>query len=209
MASSEAQRLAQAARNALTSPRPRPAGAARHVAAGSMPVAVVREPTRFWDDREQAWIVAVLAGEVYVTDRDEQVTTVLGSCVSACVRHPGTGAGGMNHLVLPDNPRGQRTLRCDGVASLERLLSGVLAYGGRSSELEVKIFGGGRVIAGSSDVGQLNITAVSEYFAERGIAIASADIGGGLARRLRFEPRTGRVRIQRTVMRQTGAPTTW
>ncbi len=68
---------------------------------------------------------------------------------------------------------------------------------------DVKIFGGGRVIAGKTDVGRINVVAVRDYFASRGLAIAIAEVGGGVARRLRYEPRTGRVAIQRTVMRET------
>ena len=58
---------------------------------------------RFWDHRHQAWTVPVLVGERYVTDRDEELTTVLGSCVAICVRDRVTGVGGMNHLLLPEN----------------------------------------------------------------------------------------------------------
>jgi chemotaxis protein CheD len=36
---------------------------------------------------------------------DPQVvmTTVLGSCIAACLRDPTTGIGGMNHFLLPDS----------------------------------------------------------------------------------------------------------
>ena len=168
-----------------------------------------RAPARFWDERIAAWSVSVLPGEVYVTADHEYITTVLGSCVSTCVRHPGTGAGGMNHLVLPGGGRAMGTLPCEGVSSLDRLISGVLSYGGRPQELEIKMFGGGRVISAASKIGQLNVAAVRAYFASRGLAIAIADVGGGVARRLRYAPRTGDVQIQRTVMRETGAPDTW
>lgn len=165
-------------------------------------------PLRYWDERLGAWSVSVLAGEVYVTDRDESLTTVLGSCVSACVRHPETGAGGMNHLVLAEAP-GAAPTSPGGLASLDLLVSRVLRFGGELGELEVKVFGGGRVIAAGSDVGAQNIAAVRAYFAERGLRVAIADIGGGVARRLRFEPRTGRVLIRRMVMRDTGEIEPW
>jgi chemotaxis protein CheD len=164
-----------------------------------------RGARRFWDERFGAWSIAVLPGEIYVTDQDEHITTVLGSCVSTCVRHPDTRAGGLNHLVLPGGHAGE-VLSCDGMRSLDTLVAGVLGYGGRAGELEVKIFGGGRVIAAGSDIGRSNVAAVRAYFAARGLAIAIADVGGGVARRLRYEPRTGRVLIRRMVMRDSGAP---
>ena len=43
----------------------------------------------------------LLPGEYYVTCEDEVLDTVLGSCVSACIRNPRLGIGGMNHFMLP------------------------------------------------------------------------------------------------------------
>jgi len=51
--------------------------------------------------------------------------------------------------VLPDATR--RTAGgCDGLRSLDRLTSAVLRYGGRLDELEIKMFGGGRVITAAT-----------------------------------------------------------
>jgi chemotaxis protein CheD len=44
----------------------------------------------------------ILPGEYYYTGKDMLIVTVLGSCVSACIRDRVTGLGGMNHFMLPD-----------------------------------------------------------------------------------------------------------
>ena len=44
----------------------------------------------------------ILPGEYYCTGRDMLIVTVLGSCVSACIRDCVSGIGGMNHFMLPD-----------------------------------------------------------------------------------------------------------
>jgi chemotaxis protein CheD len=44
----------------------------------------------------------ILPGEYYFTNKDMLIVTVLGSCVSACIRDRVTGLGGMNHFMLPD-----------------------------------------------------------------------------------------------------------
>jgi len=44
----------------------------------------------------------ILPGEYYFTCKDMLIVTVLGSCVSACIRDRVTGIGGMNHFMLPD-----------------------------------------------------------------------------------------------------------
>lgn len=147
----------------------------------------------FWDHRHQAWTVPVLVGQRYVTDGDEHLATVLGSCVATCVRDRGTGVGGMCHMLLPET-----------VGLVPRLVGAmvdeVLAFGGRRDDLEVKLFGGGRVIVASSDVGALNVAAVRTYLCQLGLPIVAEDVGGPMARRLRYHPRSGQTLIQRLPM---------
>ena len=44
----------------------------------------------------------ILPGEFYFTGKNMLIVTVLGSCVSACIRDRVSGVGGMNHFMLPD-----------------------------------------------------------------------------------------------------------
>src|ERR1700728_638116 len=60
------------------------------------------ETPRFWERDTGRWTVKLLPGECYVTRQDEDIVTVLGSCISACIRDPDTGLVGMNHFMLPD-----------------------------------------------------------------------------------------------------------
>ena len=53
------------------------------------------------------------------------ITTVLGSCVSACIRDRVAGVGGMNHFMLPDDTGG-REASGRGLAALRRLRDGGL-----------------------------------------------------------------------------------
>ena len=48
---------------------------------------------RFWERDTSRWTVKLLPGECYVTRHDEAIVTVLGSCISACIRDPDTGLG--------------------------------------------------------------------------------------------------------------------
>ncbi len=46
--------------------------------------------------------VHIIQGEYNVSDDPDAVlTTLLGSCVAACLRDPVAGIGGMNHFLLP------------------------------------------------------------------------------------------------------------
>ena len=146
----------------------------------------------------------ILPGEYYVTREDEIIDTVLGSCVAACIRNPRVGIGGMNHFMLP-RPNGSGTDAWEkvagratryGTASMEQLINSVLSAGGTRQDLEVKIFGGGRVVAKLSDIGARNLEFVREFLRQEGLKIASEDAGDICSRHVQYFPRSGRVRVR-------------
>src|SRR5687768_14634284 len=64
--------------------------------------------TRYWDSEHECFAARLMPGEYYVTQHTEVIATVLGSCVSACIRESRLGLGGMNHFMLPlDGSQGQ------------------------------------------------------------------------------------------------------
>jgi chemotaxis protein CheD len=153
---------------------------------------------RYWDGTDGRWVAQVLPGEFYVTREDEVISTILGSCVSTCVRDPDHGLGGLNHFMLPHDPSnssGGDALRY-GCFAVERLINVLVKYGARRERLEIKIFGGGRVIPGMGDVGKANIEFVRDYFATEMLDIGTEDVGGDFARRIRYYPATGRVLVK-------------
>lgn len=153
----------------------------------------------------------ILPGEYYVTCEDEIIDTVLGSCVAACIRNPRLGIGGMNHFMLP-RPSGAsndawekvagRATRY-GTASMEQLINRVLGPGGTRQDLEVKIFGGGRVVPKLSDIGARNIAFVREFLQHEGLKIASEDAGDTCSRHVQYFPRSGRVRVRHLTARSS------
>ena len=137
--------------------------------------------------------IHVVQGEYSVTDDpDVMMGTILGSCVAACIRDPKAGVGGMNHFLLP-GADGDEGLRY-GVQSMELLLNALYRKGARRERLEVKLFGGARVIDGLSDVGQQNAAFAERFLASEGIAMNGGSLRGDQARRIQFWPVSGRVR---------------
>lgn len=155
---------------------------------------------RYFDTAECAWIAQVLPGDYYVTTEPEVITTVLGSCVSTCVRDPVIGIAGLNHFMLPGQGGGTfqagEALRY-GCFAVERLINELVKHGALRERLEVKVFGGGKVIAGMSDIGRKNIDFIHEYFQTEGLRISAEDTGGTWARRVRYHASSGRTMIQR------------
>lgn len=137
--------------------------------------------------------VHVVQGEYFVTDDPgAMLTTILGSCVAACVRDPVAGVGGMNHFLLPGN-NGSDGLRY-GVNAMELLINGLLQKGARRDRLEAKVFGGAHVVKGLSDIGQQNAAFARRYFDDEGIPVVGESVGGPHARRVQFWPVEGRAR---------------
>ncbi|MGC2854330.1 chemoreceptor glutamine deamidase CheD [Novispirillum sp. DQ9] len=154
---------------------------------------------RYFDAALGMTVVQVLQGDYYVTTRrDEVLSTVLGSCVAACVRDPLAGCGGMNHFLLPDGG-GETTAKARlryGAYAMDQLIQDIIARGGRRDRLEVKVFGGGNVIAGLGAVGHRNADFVESYLANLGLAVAASHLRGTLPRRVVYTPRSGRVRMR-------------
>ena len=104
--------------------------------------------------------VNIIQGEYkVVTDPNVVLTTILGSCVAACLRDPVAGVGGMNHFLLPGNAQSMTSggdATRYGVHLMELLINGLLKKGARRDRLEAKIFGGAKTIATFSNVGEQN-----------------------------------------------------
>ena len=55
---------------------------------------------RMTDTRFPYEVAVILPGEYFVSREPKVVYTVLGSCISVCLRDPLAGVGGMNHFML-------------------------------------------------------------------------------------------------------------
>lgn len=182
---------------------------------GKMPPPMLKQPSapigfghinRYWDFRQSVYAAKILPGELYVSAEGEMIVTVLGSCVSACIRDRNLGVGGMNHFMLPEQGTGVAQMLGDvgestryGNWAMESLINGILKLGGRRGALEVKLFGGSRVLKGmkTSDVGAGNINFVRDYLHQEGLSIVSEDLGGEYPRKVLYFPDTGSVKIRK------------
>lgn len=159
-------------------------------------------PNRYYDRYFDKQAVKILPGEYYVTSQGIMIVTVLGSCVSACIRDTSSGIGGMNHFLLPgDNAPGSLPNESAryGAYAMELLINHLLKLGAAKRNLEAKIFGGGNVLPGlvTHNVGSRNGEFVMDYLATEGIEVAASDIGGQYPRKVYFFPDSGIVRVKK------------
>jgi chemotaxis protein CheD len=148
-------------------------------------------------------VTTVHQGDCHVSaDADLTLSTVLGSCISACVRDRVALVGGMNHFLLAEQSGSARdrwgASARYGAFAMEQLINKVLALGtGRKSNLEIKVFGGGKINSILDDVGAKNIEFVRQFLSDEGYLAVSEDLGGTFARRVLFKPCSGRAFVKR------------
>jgi len=160
---------------------------------------------RYWDKDRVKYAAKILPGEYYVTLENELIVTTLGSCIAACIRDPAAGVGGMNHFMLPYrisgiskkyDPRISFANRYGNYA-MENLINDILKNGGRKQNLEIKVFGGGKVLTNMTDVGQKNIEFIENYVQTEGLKLLAKDLGDVFPRKVVYDPITGNVRVKK------------
>lgn len=159
---------------------------------------------RYWDKTREVYTAKILPGEYYVTRANELIITVLGSCVSACIRDTKRGIGGMNHFMLPEQREQVAAGGVDvslatryGNVAMEHLINSILKYGGKKDSLEVKIFGGGRILKQATDIGSRNIQFIRDYLRTEGLSVIAEDLGDIYPRKILYDPLSGKVKMKK------------
>lgn len=125
------------------------------------------------------------------------LTTVLGSCVAACLHDPDAHVGGLNHFLLPA-PSGDASdpddLHRYGLYSMELLVNALLKQGAQRARLKAWLVGGANMHAGLRPIGTENAEFAKRFLENEGIELVGDDTGGRHARRVEFRPAEGLIR---------------
>jgi chemotaxis protein CheD len=160
---------------------------------------VAGEASTFYFERDfDRHAVKVMPGEFFVAREDLVISTVLGSCVAACIWDPAVRVGGMNHFMLPgaesvsDYPAGAPGRY--GAFAMEQLINELMKRGAARANLEAKVFGGGAVLRSFTtlNVGARNAEFVLDFLRLEGIRVVSQDLLDIYPRRVAFFPASGR-----------------
>lgn len=165
----------------------------------------------YWDNKLGVFTAKILPGEYYVSTNNEAITTVLGSCVSACIRDTVRGVGGMNHFMLPQQTNFSDNWGSSSVSNstrygnwaMEHLINEITKRGGRKENFEIKITGGGKVLDAMTDIGENNVRFVLEYLRSEGLPIQGQDVGDIFPRKVVYFPQTGRLLVKKLRDRAT------
>jgi chemotaxis protein CheD len=142
--------------------------------------------------------VIIDPGEYYVSRNPEVISTLLGSCVAACIFDPLNRVFGMNHFLLAYHQRSQSQpiIQSDegryGIFAMELLINDLMKMGANRSLLQAKCFGGGNVLQLREDkdnrktVGDVNVEFIKAFLDNEKIPIVSACLGGSFGRNVHF-----------------------
>lgn len=149
-------------------------------------------------------VIKVGMADMQVCSAPDAVTTLgLGSCIGIAIRDPGTGIGGLVHIMLPDSKEIKNNSNRPKFADtgIEDLVNAIVRKGANRSRLVAKIAGGAQMFAfgGKSDmirVGERNVVASKKKLSELRIPLLAEDTGNTYGRTVVFYPETGDFRIR-------------
>ena len=148
-------------------------------------------------DNQKPNVIHVIQGQFEVSGgAADTMTTVLGSCIAACLFDPVAQLGGMNHFLLPGSDPGATSNVKYGAHSMEQLINAMLRAGAQRNRIEAKLFGGANVVKGLSRIGDSNSEFARQFVRQEGFRLIEEDTGGSAGRRLRFQPTTGRTEVR-------------
>ena len=143
--------------------------------------------------------ITIFPGEYYVAHEDVLITTLLGSCVSACLYDPYNKIVGMNHFLLSSRRYAKSLPVCTtdagryGIHSMELLINEMWNQGAQRGNLKAKAFGGGSILKPADaftsnffTVGEVNVRFIIEFFQNEKIPLVSSDLGGTVGRVINF-----------------------
>ncbi len=157
---------------------------------------------RIQDTRFPYEVAVILPGEYFVSEEPKVVYTVLGSCISVCLRDPFANVGGMNHFMLaaPSNIEGHDNWADSGrygSFAMEMLINEILKRGGKKNRLEAKVFGGGKIYDGTIDIGAKNAAWALDYLEQEGVPLMKANVGDVCPRKVYFFTDSGKVLLKK------------
>lgn len=142
--------------------------------------------------------VNIIQGEnAVVTEPHVIISTLLGSCVAACLYDPVAKVGGMNHFLLGE-PGSSHHVAGDqsryGLHAMELLINDMMKKGAVRNRLRAHLYGGANVVSGLGAIGASNAAFARRFMETEGIEIGHSDLGGSSARKVDFMPFEGRSR---------------
>ena len=141
----------------------------------------------------------IVSGDVVASATPLEISTVLGSCVAACLFDPVAGIGGMNHFMLPHHFDDPGMSARYGVNAMEILINEIMKLGGDRRRLQAKVFGASRVLRMEDprlNVARSNSEFVRKFLKTESIPIIAERMDGDVPLRVHFMTDSGKAFVK-------------
>jgi chemotaxis receptor (MCP) glutamine deamidase CheD len=137
-------------------------------------------------------IKRIVLGQWHSSGAPMLISTLLGSCVSACLHDPVAKLGGMNHFMLPRDVGNDDNPARFGVHAMELLINELMEKGAQRARLQAHAFGAAAVNKNlTSSVAAENGMFIKHFLAREGIPLVSERLGGSLPREVMLNTENG------------------
>jgi chemotaxis protein CheD len=142
--------------------------------------------------------VTLKPGELFASREPVTISTLLGSCVAACLYDPVHKVVGMNHFLLSsrsysrDLPNFRSEAGRYGIHAMELLINEIMRMGAERQRICAKMFGGATILQRTGSVGnffcvgEVNRRFIREFLADERIPIIAQELGGEKGRVIHF-----------------------
>lgn len=139
-------------------------------------------------------------GGFYFGEDEDDIYTLLGSCVAVTMWDPMRHLAGMCHVVLPDRVNEKSHTRFASCA-IKEFLKKIDEFNTVPMNYEVGVYGGGNMfpsIAKNPDdlIGMKNFKEIEKLLLAAGFTIKFKDVGGSFARKLTLNRMTGSISLE-------------
>ncbi len=151
-------------------------------------------------------LIHLKQGEYFVSKGNPAVvSTVLGPCVSVTLHHPKMRIGAITHGFLPEaRYNKKKSVQNPGRfvdSSTEIVYEQMLGLGAKNRDLEVKLFGGAKILENKSaqavGVGRSNVQVALRTLEKMGLKVKVVEVGGNHSRKIYFLPHSGEVWVKK------------
>ncbi len=155
----------------------------------------------FYERKFQERPLYVDPGEFECTvDPDILLVGKVGSGVCICIHDPEVKIGGMMHLIMPEKLlEAFPHIKSEDIAYthidnlIGKFINAMKRHGAGKTRIRIKLFGGTSIYEEHVDSGLKNYVFAKDWLLQKGLFIASEDIGGSDCRRIFFIPGSGKI----------------
>lgn len=147
-------------------------------------------------------IITVGVAQIRNSTSPAVLRTILGSCVGICIYDKTKKIGGMAHILLPNNQKGNTaSLEKYADTAIPLLVKKLMQEGAKKEFMSAKIAGGASMFKFGSNIalgqiGDRNIEQTKIELQKLGITILVEDVGGNAGRVLDFFLEDGRLKVR-------------